>query len=167
MSIRTGGNLGGPILRNHWFAFGAFEYQTQGCQALGSTATLPTDNGLQTRKNLAVNDAVRSILAQFPTAPTPSGTLPLTVGSTTSQIPIGRVSLSVPDYVTQYDYLINSDFNFAKHSVRGGYIYTRRRLPQAPPVPQPQFFASTSNGNKKVTLSDIWVINNIMERRWI
>ena len=157
---RTGGNLGGPILHNRWFAFGAFEYQTQGREVLGATATLPTANGLQTMRTLAVNDAVRNILAQFPSAPTQSGTLPVTVGSTTTQIPIGQVSLSAPDYVTQYDYLINSDLNLAKHSVRGGYIYTRRRLPQAPPVPQTQFFGFSANDNKKATLSDIWVINN-------
>jgi len=35
---RTGGMLGGPVLRNRWFVFGAFEYQTQGREALGSTA---------------------------------------------------------------------------------------------------------------------------------
>jgi hypothetical protein len=157
---RLGGSLGGPILRNRWFAFGAFEYQTQGREALGATATLPTANGLQTMTNLAVNDAVRSILAQFPSAPTQSGSLPVTVGSTTTQIPIGQVSLNAPDYVTQYDYLINSDLNLTRHSVRGGYLYTRRRLPQSPPVPQTQFFGFSANDNKKVTLSDIWVLNN-------
>jgi hypothetical protein len=157
---RTGGSLGGPILRNRWFAFGAFEYQTQGRQALGSAATLPTASGLQTMKNLAVNDAVRNILAEFPSAPTQSGTLPVTMGTTTTQIPIGQVSLSAPDYVTQYDYLINSDLNLAKHSVRGGYIYTRRRSPQAPPVPQTQFFGFGANDNRKASLSDIWILSN-------
>lgn len=159
---RVGGDVGGPILRNRWFAFGAFEYQTQGRQALGATATLPTANGLQTLKSLAVNDVVRSILAQFPTAPTQSTTTPVTVGNTTNLIPLGQTSLGAPDYVTQYDYLINSDLNAGKHSLRGGYIYTRRRLPQAPPVPQPQFFGSSANDNKKVTFGDIWVINNSM-----
>ena len=117
---RVGGDMGGPILYNRWFAFGAFEYQTQGREALGSTATLPTANGLQALKSLAVNDAVRSILAQFPAAPTQSTTTPVTVGNTTTQIPLGQVSLSAPDYVTQYDYLIDSDFNAGKHSLRGG-----------------------------------------------
>jgi outer membrane receptor protein involved in Fe transport len=157
---RTGGSLGGPIFRNRWFAFGAFEYQTQGREALGSIATLPTASGLQTMKTLAVNDAVRGILAEFPTAATQSGTIPVTVGNATTLIPIGQASLSAPDYVTQYDYLINSDLNLAKHSVRGGYIYTRRRLPQAPTVPQPQFFGSSANDNTKVSLGDIWVLNN-------
>jgi hypothetical protein len=159
---RLGGSLGGPVLRNRWFAFGAFEYQTQGREALGSTVTLPIPSGLQTMKSLAVNDAVRDILAQFPTAPTQSSTIPVTVGGTTTLIPIGQVSLSAPDSVTQYDYLINTDLNAGKHSLRGGYIYTRRRLPQAPPVPQPQFFGASANDNKKVTFSDIWVISNSM-----
>ncbi|MBM3153647.1 MAG: carboxypeptidase regulatory-like domain-containing protein, partial [Chloroflexi bacterium] len=159
---RLGGDLGGPILRNRLFLYGAYEYQTQGRQALGATATLPTASGLQTLKTLAANDAVRAILEQFPTAPSQSTTTPATVGSTTTQIPLGQVSLNAPDWVTQHDYIINSDLNMGKHSLRGGYLSTRRRLPQAPPVPQQQFFGSVATDNKKVTLSDIWVVGNSM-----
>ena len=159
---RTGGNLGGPILRNRWFMYGAFEYQTQGRQSLGSSVSLPTATGLQTMNSLAVNNAVRDILKEFPTAPSQSGTVPVTIGTTTTQIPIGQVSISSPDYITQYDFIINSDINVGPHSLRGGYLYTRRRLPQAPPVPQPQFFASSATDNKKVTFSDVWVVNNSM-----
>ncbi len=157
---RAGGSLGGPLARNRWFIFGAFEYQTQGREALGSTATLPTPAGLQMMNNLAVNDAVRGILAQFPTAASQSGTIPAVIGSTTHLIPVGQFSLSAPDYVTQYDYIINSDVNAGSHSVRGGYMNTRRRLPQAPPVPQLQFFGSVENDNQKITLSDIWVLSS-------
>ncbi len=159
---RAGGSLGGPILHNRWFIFGAYEYTTQGREALGSTATLPTSAGLNTLRSLAANDAVRGILDQFPTAPTQSSTTPVNIGTSTTQIPVGNVSLSAPDWVTQHDYIINSDLNAAKHSIRGGYIFTRRRLPQAPSVPQAQFFAFAANDNKKVTFSDIWVINNSM-----
>ncbi len=157
---RAGGSLGGPLVHNRWFVFGAFEYQTQGRQGLGSTATLPTQAGLQAMNSLAANDAVRGILAQFPTAPSQSGTLAAVVGSTTAQIPIGEVSLSAPDYVTQYDYIVNTDLNAGSHSLRGGYINTRRRLPQAPPVPQLQFFGSVENDYQKVTLSEIWVASS-------
>jgi len=157
---RTGGMVGGPILRNRWFIFGAFEYQTQGRQALGSSATLPTSGGLDTLKKLAVNDSVRQILNQFPIAPTQTTTTPVIIGNTTTQIPLGSVSLSSPDWVNQYDYIINSDVNAGRHSVRGGYIYTRRRLPQAPSVPQPQFFAFAANDNRKITLSDVWMLSN-------
>jgi hypothetical protein len=133
---------------------------TQGREGLGSSATLPTSNGLETLKRLAVNDAVRNILSQFPTAPSQASTTPVTIGSATTQIPIGNVSLTAPDWITQHDYLINTDINAGKHSIRGGYLYTRRRLPQAPTLPQQQFFAFTANDNKKVTLSDIWLINS-------
>jgi hypothetical protein len=115
---------------------------------------------VDTLKRLAVNDSVRHILEQFPTAATQTTTTPVTIGDATTQIPLGSFSLSAPDYVTQYDYIVNSDLNAGKHAIRGGYIYTRRRLPQAPTVPQPQFFAFSANDNKKVTLSDVWVINN-------
>lgn len=157
---RLGGNMGGPILRNKWFAFGSFEYMTQGRQGLGSTVSLPTSAGLTTLTSLAANNAVKDILKQFPTAPTQTGTTPVTVAGTTTEIPIGQFSVSSPDYITQYDYIINSDVNVGAHSLRGGYIYTRRRLPQAPPVPQAQFFASSASDNKKVTFSDVWVVNN-------
>jgi hypothetical protein len=156
---RAGGSLGGPLVHNRWFIYGAFEYQTQGRQALGSTATLPTQAGLQMMSSLAANDAVRGILAEFPAAPSQSGTIPAVIGSTTHLIPIGQASLSAPDWVTQYDYIINSDFNARSHSLRGGYISTRRRQPQAPLVPQPQFFGSSENDNLKVRVSDIWVVS--------
>jgi hypothetical protein len=91
-----------------------------------------------------------------------SATLPVTVGSTTTQIPVGQVSLTSPSYFNQYDYLINSDFNLAKHSVRGGVISTRRRAPTVPPLPQTQFYGFADNDNRKVSVSDIWVLNNTM-----
>ncbi len=157
---RTGGMLGGPVMRNRWFVFGAFEYQTQGREALGTTATLPTTAGLDTLKKLAVNDAVRQVLNQFPVASAQTTTTPVTIAGTTTQIPLGDASLSSPDWFTQYDFLVNSDVNAGPHSIRTGFIYSRLRSPQAADVPQPQFFAFNATDNKKVTISDIWVINN-------
>ncbi len=157
---RTGGMLGGPVIRNRWFVFGAFEYQTQGREALGTTATLPTSEGLDTLKRLAVNDAVRQVLNQFPVAPSQTTSTPVTIGNGTIQIPLGDASLSSPDWFSQYDFLINSDVNAGRHSIRTGFIYSRLRSPQAADVPQPQFFAFNATDNKKVTLSDVWLVTN-------
>ncbi len=157
---RAGGNLGGRIIPNRLFIYGAYEYQTLGRAVLGTEAILPTAAGLQTLKSLAVNDSVRTILNSFPTAPTQSLTTPVTVGSTTTQIPLGRLSLSAPDYRAQHDYLVNTDMNAGAHSLRGGYISTRRRSTQNPPLPQPEFTALTGLDYKKITFSDIWVVNN-------
>ena len=157
---RLGGQVGGPVLRNRWFIYGAYEYQTEGKAALGTSATLPTPDGLKTLSSLAVNDAVRYILAQFPTAPTQSGATPVTVGNTTTLIPIGEISLSGPDFFNQHDYIINTDLNLEKHSLRGGFISTRRRSPTVPDVPQDQFYGTTTQDNQKVTFSDVWVASS-------
>src|SRR5690349_12630681 len=80
---RFGGSLGGPILKDRLFYFGAVEYQDENKAAAGPTVNTPTAAGLATLKTMAANPAIVAILDQFAVAPVQNG-----VDKTTG-VPIG------------------------------------------------------------------------------
>jgi hypothetical protein len=44
--------------------------------------------------------------------------------------------------------------------LRGGYLYTRRRSPAIPTVPQEQFVGAQGTNNEKFTFGEVWVANS-------
>jgi Carboxypeptidase regulatory-like domain len=160
---RAGASAGGPILKNRLFVYGAYEFQNEGLAASSPQVTLPTADGLNTLNGLAANDAVRSILKEFPTAP---GNDAGTVDVNGNAIPVGHLTTVAPAYFNEHDFIVNTDLAVGKHQLSGRYLYDRYRAPDFnPSLPAPQFLGTYASGGHKVIFSDVWsvssrVINN-------
>jgi hypothetical protein len=153
---RMGGSIGGPILKDKLFYFGAFEYQDENKASAGPTVNTPTAAGLATLKGMAADPAVGTILAQFAVAPSASSTE--TVNKV--PIPVGTFQGVAPNFTHQHDFIISLDANLGKHSVRGRYIFDRQRQPEVNAVePQPQFNGTNNSDARKVILNDVWGIS--------
>ncbi len=154
---RMGGSIGGPILKNRLFYFGAFEYQDENKASAGPTVNTPTADGLAKLKTMA-DPAIQTVLAQFAVASAASGPPEIVNGV---PIPVGVFQGVAPNFTHQHDFIISLDGNIGRHSIRGRYIYDRQRSPEVNAVePQPQFNGTNNSDARKVILNDVWAISN-------
>jgi Carboxypeptidase regulatory-like domain/TonB dependent receptor len=152
---RYGGSIGGPILKDRLFYFGAVEYQDENKASAGPTVNTPTAAGLATLTSLAATPAIKTILAQFAVAPTASSTE--TVNGVL--IPVGTFQGVAPNFTHQHDFIVSLDGNLGKHSLRGRYIFDRQRQPEVNAVePQPQFNGTNNSDARKIILNDVWAL---------
>jgi hypothetical protein len=158
---RLGGSAGGPILKDKFFIYGAYEFQNQGLGSQGATVLTPTSSGMSQLLALSPDSAVVDILKQFPTAATKTGTTNVTFNGTTTPIDIGQFSGVAPSYARQHDFIVNGDLNLGKHQVRGRVLYSRLRLPQVNPVePLSQFTGGNQADARKYILTDAWTLSS-------
>ncbi|MFB3815977.1 MAG: TonB-dependent receptor domain-containing protein [Terriglobales bacterium] len=151
---RAGGMIGGPILKNRLFIFGAYQFSNLGLAGTpGVLQSAPTPEGLAILNSLAANDEVRAVLAEMPTIGTQTATT--TVNGVA--IPIGTFQPTAPNFQNQHDFQISVDANAARHQLRGRFLYNRARSPWVnPDTPLPQFTGSTSLDARKVLFTDVW-----------
>lgn len=150
---RAGGDFGGPIKRDKLFFFGAYEYQNNGLASSSPTVQVPTQNGLAQILAQNPDAAVQAALAQFPIAPTKTGTV--TVNG--QPIDVGTFQSIAPSYFNQNDLNANIDANLGKNQIRARYLYDRFRSPSInSSQPQAQFNGTEQNGAHKFILTDAW-----------
>lgn len=154
---RVGADIGGPLVRNKLFIYGAYQRLWEGLSSAAVAQQAPTAEGLALLNTLAPNDAVRSVLQQFPTAPVADSPPEIVSGVS---IPIGTIQPAAPNFLRQHDFNINADWNTGQHQLRGRFLYDRQRSPNVnPDTPLPQFSGDLAADSRKVILSDAWVVS--------
>ena len=157
---RAGADIGGPIIKDKLFIYGAYQFSNIGLAAASVGQVAPTAEGLTLLNGLAANQQVRDIVTQMPTAPAADAPPQVVNGVS---IPVGTFQPTAPSYLNQHDFNINGDVLAGKHQVRVRFLYDRQRSPNVnPDTPQSQFTGSIDADSRKVILTDAWAINNNM-----
>ena len=156
---RLGGALGGPIQKDKWFLFGAFQYQVFGEAGISSTALFaPTAAGYAALSALPGVSPVTLGTLQTYVAPAAIQTGTVTVGGV--DIPIGPLGVSVEDKFRQYDWQLNMDYVTTNHRFSGRFLYNRFRTPNTFEGIFPDFVGSVFADNRSVQFSDVWTVNS-------
>jgi len=161
---RFGAGIGGPIIHNKLFIYGAYQRIVEGLAAQAVTQFAPTAAGLATLKSIS-DSAVQNILDQFPTAPTATTTEPVAVAGTSCAagcaIPFGPISPKAPSFYNIHDFIINGDLTQGKHQIAVHVLYDRNRSPNVnPDTPQAQFSGSIAVDARKYLAKDTWTVTN-------
>jgi outer membrane receptor protein involved in Fe transport len=153
---RVGGDIGGPILKDRLFLYGAYEFNNLGAQATAPTIIVPTAAGYTALNTLAANQQVLDILAQMPVAPTADPADTLTVNGVA--IPAGEANSVAPSFTSQQDYIINGDYNInSRQSLHARYLKSRTRQPSfGASFPQAQFASFAAVDNRRAILNHVW-----------
>src|SRR6266481_1082343 len=162
---RVGGDVGGAVIKNKLFYYGAYEFNNLGLQPSAPAPLAPTAAGMTQLNAMAVDQQVKDLLAQFPIAAaqtncgTPPGPCFVTVNTTGTPvlIPVGTVQAVAPSYVNQQDYIINGDYNLGQQSLHGRYLKSRTRQPSfGGSFPLAQFASFSAADSRRVILNHTW-----------
>ena len=154
---RFGGTLGGPLIKNKWFIFGAYEYTTLHGQGSPTDVQGPTASGLSALQGMAANSAISNVLSNYPVAPT--GNLG-TISVNGLQIPVGDVVIISPEFQREHDVIVTSDYSLGKHQFGARFLFNQEKFILPVNSTQPQFNQSEPVRNRKVALTDTWTLND-------
>jgi hypothetical protein len=154
---RAGGELGGPIIKDKLFIYGAYQFFSVGLSSAAVQQLAPTAEGLQQLKALAANPQVLDIINQLPTAPA-ADVPPQVVNGV--PVAVGTFQPAAPSYLNQNDFNINGDLRQGNHSVRMRFLYDRQRSPNVnAETPLSQFTGSLTADSRKAIVTDAWAIS--------
>ncbi len=168
---RFGGQLGGRILRDRWFYYGAYEYRNLTLAGAPSGQILvPTSNGLAALRGLASNPAsgispinVGILADQVPAASAGTRTVNVTneaLAAPNNLVPIeiGTFSAVTPNFSREHIYLVNSDFLTGRHRFSGRYSGQDQSTIAAGALPVPAFNSNSPQIVRRATFSDVFTI---------
>src|SRR6266853_2071718 len=154
---RFGGTVGGPLIKNKWFIFGAYEYTTLHGQGTATPLIAPTVTGLSMLQTMAADSAVQNTLANFPVAPS-NDPKPITVNG--QSVPIGNLIIISPLFQREHDAIVNTDYTLGKHQLGARFLFNQESFINPVNSTQAVFNQSEPVHNRKIALSDVWTVNN-------
>lgn len=166
---RIGGQLGGRILRDRWFYYGAYEYRNLTLSAVApGNIRVPTAAGLTTLRNLAntAGSGVSSINVGIISSLVPPATAaagnPVTVrNEATGQlvpVELGTFSGSAPNFDREHLFMISSDYISGRHRISARYNDGQRRLVTPGVLPVAAFNSNGTNDTNRATLSHVFTV---------
>jgi Carboxypeptidase regulatory-like domain/TonB dependent receptor len=167
---RFGGTIGGPVIKNKFFVFGAYEYTTLHGAGTPSALIAPTASGLAMLNSMAANAAVKNILANFPVASTANPTETICVhcpGETagnpttgTPNIPAGDLTIISPIFQREHDVQFNTDYTWGKHQFGTRFLFNQEKFINPVNSTQAVFNQLEPVHNRKIALTDAWTISS-------
>ena len=163
---RFGGQLGGPLIRDRLFAYGAYEYQTVNkAGTVASEILVPTAGGMSTLESMAgqprtgVSSVSVGLLRDWvPTAGAGTTSVDVLNEATGTLVPVevGPFAATSPNFDHQHLAMLNLDGLAGEHRVSGRFSYFRYSSLAAGPLPIDQFNSDLTQKAYRAAVSDVW-----------